>query len=260
MRPRRFRQAFGLAGAAIAGFSARISVSRSAAPDACAEFAPHLRQRAQRAGGQHRIEQDTGQACPAVMAPGQHIARAEPQHCRRSSRKYRENAEEGQKPCAPASTGAPSVIGLVDGGEKRSVTEAFGGKGLHGARRADLLAGVGRRRPACPAPCASAAHRAAKPTSGTRSREWPRSPAPTASGWSDHHAERAEAQDQIAQRDRHGCADRRLDLRRVGRQAREISSPDCATGRRRTATAVTTCANTSLRTSATTRSPIIMTK
>ena len=136
--------ASGLAGAAMAGFSASSSARRSAAPAAWREFAPDLRQRAERAGGEHRIEQELAERARATWR--RTSTSREPNHSTADDRgEDREDRDEGEDARAQAPRSAPPRRRLRRRREKRPVTSASLVKACKRAHRADLLAGIGGR-------------------------------------------------------------------------------------------------------------------
>ena len=76
---RRRRQRRRMAGRTIAGSIARISNSRSAAPEACATSPPDLRSEPSAPAAKHGVEHELAEPARRDL-PAQHVLRADPQH------------------------------------------------------------------------------------------------------------------------------------------------------------------------------------
>ena len=185
-----------------------------------AVLAADFRERAERAAGKHRIEDELSETSRCDLA-GQHLLGSDPQHDD-DARGHQEDGDTGEESPRTYRV-ARGVISALDGLAKPADAEALGGERLQHAHRADQFGGVGGRlRERILRRTRAAAHGAAESVKRQHD-DRDRGEHEGGKPWARHHHHhgRADKQHEIAQRDRNGCACRRLDLCRIRGKARD---------------------------------------
>ncbi len=184
------------------------------------QLAPDLGQGGKRAGGKDGVKQELAEGAGRHGA-GEHVLGADPQD-RDDAGKHQEDRE-----CRQAGAGARryarGVEGRLDRAGKTRRCHRLVGEGLEAAHRGDRLAGIGGGVGKRVLRDAGAGAHA--PAEGDERKNDDRDGGDDdarkrRTGY-DHHAQRADAEDGVAQRDGCGCADNGLDLGGVGGQARD---------------------------------------
>ena len=189
------------------------------------DFVPHLRQFAERGCGEHGEQHELRQES-AAHAARQHVARAEPQHEHHAAEGERHRNRDEERPGGGG--GARRVIGAFDFVGETRLTGVLGAEGLHGARGAKALRSERRRFGegvlGAPRPVAHHAPRSDERRGDDRDRDQHQSRQFRAR--IDHERGRAHEHEQVPERGRGRRTERRLDLRRVGGEARyELARP-----------------------------------
>ena len=205
----------GCFGSSMSGTMRRISSKALGRAGGLADIAPHFRNLCQSPRREDRVEHELSEQARG-HPPGQHIRRAPPQD-RDDAREDEEDDDRGEE-CACHGRGAGAFIGALDGKVVAFGKLGFRGEGLDCTHRAHGLArergGIGQ----CVLRGARAAlHGAAEGNErqndeGNGDQDERRQ----ARARIDHHAGRAEEQEQIAERDGGRRAEGRFDERRVG--------------------------------------------
>ena len=185
-----------------------------------ADLAPDLRYLAERTRAEHGEQHELRQRA-AGHAVVDHALGAEPEHHDDAGKgeEQRRHRDEG----AGLGHLARGLVGAV-GGEPEPVRgKSLGDERLHHPDRAEALArkrgGVGERLLRGARALAHAAARRVERQDDHRNRQQDKG----RKSWAgrDHHRGRADEQEEVAQRDRRGGAERRLQLRGVGGEARD---------------------------------------
>ena len=232
---RRRGSATGCGGAVISDLTRRISNSRSAAPDA-AETSPQTSLSWPRPVAANAAYSTNWPSRPGVIVAGQHVVRADPED-RDDAGEDDEDDDQRQHRARPRRA-ARRFIGLLDLAAEAVGGQPLAGIGLHGPDRADQFGGVGAgvrqrilgvaRQPPHPAPERDQRNHDHRDRQQHEARKF--------RARDHHHGGGADEQHQVAQRDRHRCADRGLDLGGIGGQPRHQFAAS-ARNRRRPATA-----------------------
>ena len=183
-------------------------------------FAADLRQRAERAGGEHRIQHELAEPAGRDFRR-QHVLRAEPQHDHDAGRNE-ENGERGEN-----GTGADRTARRFEGAFDRAAEprgrQPLIGEGLQHANGADQFGRIGRsvgqRVLRGPRAAAHGAAEGIKRQHDERDRR--EHVGRQLRACHHHHDARADEQHEIAQRDRNRRPDRGLDLRGIRGEPRD---------------------------------------
>ncbi len=146
------------------------------------DLAPDLAELAEPRGGEGRIEHELAEPARRDGA-GEHVMRTDPED--RDHACEHDEDDDGGEHRARLGRGACRLIGLLDLAAEALRSQPLAGIGLHGADRADQLAGIGGSvGERYPARCATAAAPSArKRPAAARSGEWRAARSRTGAGW-----------------------------------------------------------------------------
>ena len=209
----------GLAGAAMRGLDRHDLADARGRSRRLRHLVPHFRQLTERAGAEHR-EQDKLRQRAAGHPSRDHVLRAEPKHD--DDAREGEEDRRGGDESARLTHRPRGLIGAVCGVAIAAGGEQFGDERLHDAHRRQAFGGEsgGLGKPVLGA-SGTLPDRASGRIEGQHDQGNRRQHEGRQFGAGDHHhRDRADEQEQIAQRERRRGAECRLELGRVGGETR----------------------------------------
>ena len=182
------------------------------------DLAPHLGQLGNGTRGEHGIEHELAEPAAGDL-PTDHQPRSEPQDT--DDARHDERDGNGREAGAGEQARAGSVEGALGGGREPARDVRLLAEGVHGAHGAQVLRGVGRGiRQTVLGRARQATHGSAVGQQRKDDHRDGRQPQGCQRrAGHEHHGQRADQHDQVAQRLAESRAGRPLDLRGVGRQA-----------------------------------------